>query len=73
MLVGMDLVAMDGERLDTMTHPEVMERLKAAGRPVTLMFRGAVEEKEPGREAPGPEPGAANPQMAAERVAADAQ
>merc|ERR1712166_978008 len=41
-LVGLNLQALNGEAVDNITHAEVMAKLKAAGRPLTLRFNGTM-------------------------------
>merc|ERR1740117_2498720 len=41
-LVGLNLQALNGEAVDNITHAEVMAKLKAAGRPLTLQFNGTM-------------------------------
>merc|ERR1711865_122441 len=45
-LVGMNLEALNGEKVDNITHAEVMAKLKAAGRPLTLQFNGTMPADE---------------------------
>merc|ERR1712166_1721166 len=41
-LVGLNLQALNGEAVDNITHAEVMAKLKAAVRPLTLRFIGTM-------------------------------